>query len=424
MRIHPFRALRPPAELARDVASVPYDVGNREEAAALAQGNPRSFLHVGRPDIDLPASTDAYDARVYAQGRKALDEFLANGTLLRDPDQALYVYRLEYVPGSGDSRLSPLASRPQVGVVACVHVDDYENDLIRKHEKTRKDKEDDRTRHVLTLDANAEPVFLAYRPELDIDNLVRQEVARPPLYDFVAPDGVRHTLWKVPDASRLVQAFRSVPLFYVADGHHRSASAWRAGQERRKANPGHTGNEEYNWFLAVLFPSDQLAILPYNRVVKDLNGLTPAQFRSKLGALGRLEQVTDPVPGGSGAFCFFMDGTWWRLVLDPATINFADPIGSLDVSLLQDRVLAPILGVGDPRTDKRIDFVGGIRGTDELERRVRSGEMALGISMHPTTMDQLLAVSDAGEIMPPKSTWFEPKLRSGLLVHQLVDGSR
>jgi uncharacterized protein (DUF1015 family) len=417
MRIQPFRALRPPAELARDVASVPYDVVNRDEAADLAQGNPRSFLHVGRPDIDLPPATDPYDAQVYAQGRKALDAFLADGTLLRDPDPALYVYRLEM---GGEGTRSPFSVlRSQVGVVACVHIDDYEHDLIRKHEKTRKDKEDDRTRHVLTLDANAEPVFLAYRPELDIDTLVRHETARAPLYDFVASDGVRHTVWKARDAGRLTEAFRSVPLFYVADGHHRSASAWRAGQERRKANPGHTGNEEYNWFLAVLFPSDQLAILPYNRVVKDLHGLSPAQFLARLSALGQLDRVGDPVPPGPGSFAFFIDSQWWRLTLDPASIDHSDPIASLDVSLLHDRVLTPVLGVGDPRTDKRIDFVGGIRGTDELERRVRSGEMAVGVSMYPTTMDQLLAVSDAGAIMPPKSTWFEPKLRSGLFVHEL-----
>jgi uncharacterized protein (DUF1015 family) len=373
---------------------------------------------VGRPDIDLPADTDPYDARVYTQGRAALDGFLATGTLLRDTEAGLFVYRQEVTPAAA-SLFSLLASRSQVGVVACVHIDDYEQDRIRKHEKTRKDKEDDRTRHVLALNANAEPVFLAYRPELDIDNLVRQEAMRAPLYDFVSADGIRHTLWRVGDPTRLTEAFLSVPLFYVADGHHRSASAWRAGQELRKANPGHNGDEEYNWFLAVLFPADQLAILPYNRVVKDLNGLSPAQFLTRLAALGQLDQPKDPVPGGPEAFCFFVDGGWWRLVLDPASIDRTNPIASLDVSLLQDRVLTPILGIGDPRTDKRIDFVGGIRGTDELERRVQSGELAVGISMHPTTMDQLLAVSDAGEVMPPKSTWFEPKLRSGLVVHEL-----
>ena len=407
MRLHAFRALRPPPEIAGEVAAVPYDVVNRDEAAQLASGNPRSFLHVGRPDIDLPPATDAYDARVYTQGRAALDAFLADGTLVRDDQPALYLYRLV------------MQGRQQVGIVGCVHVDDYEQDLIRKHEKTRKDKEDDRTRHVLTLNAHAEPVFLAYRPVEVVDGLVAQAIQATPLYDFTAPDGVRHSLWKVAPADSLVRAFAAVPLAYVADGHHRSASAWRAGKERRAANPNHTGDEEYNWFLAVLFPSDQLHILPYNRLVKDLNGLGPEQFLAKLAALGRVERTTDPVPPVAGSFCVYLPGGWSRVTMDAATIDGRDPIGSLDVSLLQERVLSPLLGVGDPRTDKRIDFVGGIRGTGELERRVDSGEMAVGFSLHPTTMDQLLAVSDAGEIMPPKSTWFEPKLRSGLLVHEM-----
>jgi uncharacterized protein (DUF1015 family) len=409
MRLNPFRALRPPPEYAAQVASVPYDVVNRDEAAALAAGNPRSFLHVGRPEIDLPPNTDPYDATVYARGRTALDEYLRDGTLLRDPDSTVYIYRQE------------MDGRSQTGVVATVHVDDYENNVIRKHEKTRKDKEDDRTRHVLTLDANAEPVFLAYRPSAAINADVAAAVKPAPIYDFVADDGVRHIVWKVSDPSPLLRHFADVPLAYVADGHHRSASAWRAGQERRKANPKHSGNEEYNWFLAVLFPSDDLAILPYNRVVRSLNGLAPDAFRAKLAQLGRLERVKDPRPSRPGSFAFFLEGAWWLLTMDPAGIDHGDPIGSLDVSLLQDRVLGPILGITDPRTDKRIDFVGGIRGTAELERRVASGEMALGISMYPTTMDQLLAVSDAGEIMPPKSTWFEPKLRSGLFVHELRD---
>ena len=407
MRLNPFRALRPPPEIAAQVACVPYDVVNREEAASLAAGNPRSFLHVARPDIDLPASTDPYDASVYAQGRTALDGFLRDGTLVRDADSTVYIYRQE------------MDGRGQTGVVASVHVDDYENDIIRKHEKTRKDKEDDRTRHVLTLDANAEPVFLAYRPSVAINADVAAVVKGRALYDFVAPDGVRHIVWKVTDPSPLLQHFAQVPLAYVADGHHRSASAWRAGQERRKANPGHTGNEEYNWFLAVLFPADELVILPYNRVVKSLNGHTPAAFRDRLALLGRLEAVTDSRPPRPGSFAFFLEGRWWLLTMDESTIDRRDPIKSLDVSLLQERVLGPILGIADPRTDKRIDFVGGIRGASELERRVTNGEMVLGISMFPTTMEQLLAVSDAGAIMPPKSTWFEPKLRSGLFVHEL-----
>ena len=407
MRLNPFRAVCPPPDLAPQVASVPYDVVNRGEAAELARGNPHSFLHVGRSDIDLPEELDPYDARIYRRAREALDELLARGTLLRDPEPRLFVYR------------QIMDGRPQTGVVGCVHVDDYEHDVIRKHEKTRQDKEDDRTRHVLTLNANAEPVFLTYRGRVEIDRMVEAITPTAPLYDFTAPDGVRHTVWRVPDSWALARTFDPVPLAYVADGHHRSASAWRAGKELRAGNPSHRGDEEYNWFLAVLFPSDQLRILPYNRVVRDLNGQTPARVLERLGGLGKLSPATDPVPERSGVFGVFLDGRWQRLELNPAAIDRSDPIASLDVSLLQDRVLSPILGIGDPRTDKRIDFVGGIRGTAELERRVRSGEMAIAFSLFPTTLDQLMAVSDAGHVMPPKSTWFEPKLRSGLFVHEL-----
>ena len=407
MRLRPFRALRPRPELAAQVASVPYDVVSRGEAAALAAGNPDSFLHVGRSDIDLPAATDPYDGRVYAAAKAALDRLVARGTLVRDAEPALFLYR------------QMMDGRAQTGVVACVHVDDYECDVIRKHEKTRKDKEDDRTRHVLTLNAHAEPVFLTYRAQAGIDGLSAASAAAVPLYDFMAPDGVRHMVWRVADPGPWLAAFAEVPLAYVADGHHRSASAWRAGRQRRAGNGRHTGDEEYNWFLAVLVPADQLRTLPYNRLVKDLNGLDGAELRARLAALGRLESTGDPVPPVSGSFCFFFDGGWMRLTLDPASIDRGDPIGSLDVSLLHDRILGPILGVGDPRTDKRIDFVGGIRGADELERRVRPGEMALAVSMYPTTIEQLLAVADAGQVMPPKSTWFEPKLRSGLFVHEL-----
>jgi uncharacterized protein (DUF1015 family) len=299
-------------------------------------------------------------------------------------------------------------------------VDEYERDLIRKHEKTRQDKEDDRTRHVLTLNANAEPVFLTYRGRREIDALVSAAVIAPPLYDFTAPDGVRHTVWSVPDPSALARAFGAVPHCYVADGHHRSASAWRAGKELRAGNPSHQGDEEYNWFLAVLFPAEQLRILPYTRLVRDLAGLTPSELLERLAALGTLGATVDATPDRSGVFCVYLAGGWHRLELNPASIDRTDPIASLDVSLLQDRVLSPILGIGDPRTDQRIDFVGGIRGTAELERRVSSGEMAIAFSLFPTTLDQLMAVSDAGQVMPPKSTWFEPKLRSGLFVHELA----
>jgi uncharacterized protein (DUF1015 family) len=409
MRLHPFRALRPRPELARRVAAVPYDVVNRAEAAALAEGNPHSFLHVGRSDIDLPAAMDPYDTRIYATARANLERFVAEGTLERDPEPALYLYR------------QTMDGRSQTGVVGCVHVDDYERDVIRKHERTRKDKEDDRTRHVLALDAHAEPVLLTYRPRPELDRLEREGTAEPALYDFTAVDGVRHTVWRIADPGPWVAAFAAVPVAYVADGHHRSASAWRAGRERRAANPDHRGDEEYNWFLAVLFPADRLRILPYNRLVRDLNGLTPDAFRRKLATLGRLTPTTRPAPPAPGSFCLYFDGGWERLTLDPAGIDRRDPIAGLDVTLLQERILGPVLGITDPRTDHRIDFVGGIRGTAELERRVRSGEMALALSLYPTTVEQLLAVADAGGIMPPKSTWFEPKLRSGLFVHELSE---
>jgi uncharacterized protein (DUF1015 family) len=411
MRLNPFRALRPPPELAARVAAVPYDVVTRDEAAALAEGNPYSFLHVGRSDIDLPPETDPHDQRVYVAARAALDRFVREGTLIRDAAPGLFIYRQE------------MEGRGQAGLVGCVHVDDYEHDVIRKHEKTRKDKEDDRTRHVLTLNANAEPVFLTYRPCPELDELTQRAAAGEPLYDFTAPDGVRHTVWRAGDPAPWVRAFCAVARAYVADGHHRSASAWRAGRERRAANPAHRGDEEYNWFLAVLFPSRDLRILPYNRVVKDLHGLSPAAFAGRLQALGRLEPSADGTPESSGSFGLYFDGGWHRLTLDPASIDRRDPIGSLDASLLQDRILGPVLGIRDPRTDQRIDFVGGIRGTAELERRVRSGAMALGVAMFPTTVEQLMAVSDAGGIMPPKTTWFEPKLRSGLFVHELDETS-
>jgi uncharacterized protein (DUF1015 family) len=407
MRLHPFRALRPRPEVADQVAAVPYDVVNRAEAAELARGNTRSFLHVGRSDIDLPEDVDPYDPRIYLRAREALDQFVMEGTLLREQDPALYLYR------------QTMDGLEQVGVVGCVHVDDYERDLIRKHEKTRPDKEDDRTRHVLALNANAEPVFLTYRKRAEIDTLVARTLESEPIYDFTAPDGVRHTVWRVADAAALARAFGPVPHAYVADGHHRSASAWRAGKELRAKNAGHRGDEEYNWFLAVLFPSEQLRILPYNRVVRDLNGLTPKAVLQRLQGIGRVTETVSPEPDHAGVFGVYLAGCWYRLELDPASIDRSDPIASLDVALLQDRVLGPVLGIGDPRTDKRIDFVGGIRGPAELARRVDSGEMAIGFALYPTSLEQLMAVSDAGQVMPPKSTWFEPKLRSGLFVHEL-----
>ena len=407
MRLNPFEAIRPVPQLAARVAAVPYDVVNRAEAMELARGNPSSFLHVGRSDIDLPDDTDPHAPEIYTRAREALDGFIQQGTLLRDPQRALYLYR------------QIMGGRAQTGLVACVHIDDYERDVIRKHEKTRPDKEDDRTRHVLTLNAHAEPVFLAYRGRREIDDLTAAVVSTPPVYDFTAPDSVRHTVWKVPDSGPWLRAFRAVPHAYVADGHHRSASAWRAGKERRAADSKASTEAEYNWFLAVLFPADQLTILPYHRLVRDLGGRTSSAVLDQLGKLGSLSAAQEPQPRRPGTFGVYLDRQWYQVALDERSIDRNDPIGSLDVSLLQDRILSPVLGVGDPRTDKRLEFVGGIRGTRELERRVNSGEMAIAFALFPTTMDQLIAVSDAGAVMPPKSTWFEPKLRSGLFVHEL-----
>jgi uncharacterized protein (DUF1015 family) len=404
VRLYPFDAVCPKPQLAAQVAAVPYDVVNRDEACELARGNPHSFLHVGRADIDLPAEVDPHDPRIYQTAREALDRFVAQGVLIREGARALYLYR------------QIMNGRAQTGVVGCVHIDDYEQDVIRKHEKTRQDKEDDRTRHVLTLEAHAEPVFLTYRGHPRIDVLSRTVIATEPAYDFTAPDGVRHTVWRILDPAPWLEAFREVPHAYVADGHHRSASAWRAGKERRAANPDHRGDEEYNWFLAVLFPAEQLTIMPYNRLVRDLGGKTPAEVLRELRKVGRVAPAENPRPR-PGTFGMYLAGTWYQVEIDEKRIDRKDPIGSLDVSLLQNQVLGPILGVGDPRTDKRLDFVGGIRGTAELERRVDSGEMAVAFSLYPTTVDQLMAVSDAGAVMPPKSTWFEPKLRSGLFVH-------
>ena len=406
-RIQPFKAIRPTREHAESVASVPYDVVNRDEAAALAEGNSNSFLHVIRPDIDLPADTDPYADDVYAKGRANLDRLLEESVLQQDPDSCLYVYR-QIINGVS-----------QVGLVCCCHIDDYADNLILKHEKTRPAKEDDRTRHVLTLNAHAGPVFLSYRSDETVDSLVGTVVATQPLYDFKAEDGVQHTVWRVTETAPYVQAMSSIPYFYVADGHHRSASALRAGTTRRKANNQHTGSEEYNWFLSVLFPSDQLRILSYNRVIRDLNGLSADEFCRKLDDAGRVEPTKTPIPAAPGSFCIYVAGSWNRVTVPADAIPANDAVNSLDVALLENRVLGPILGITDVRTDKRIDFVGGIRGTAELERLVDSGEWACAVSMYPTSMDQLMNVSDAGQIMPPKSTWFEPKLRSGLLIHSL-----
>ncbi|MBL1216090.1 MAG: DUF1015 domain-containing protein [Planctomycetes bacterium] len=410
MRISPFRAVRPQPDKADHVASVPYDVVNRDEAAALAAGNPISFLHVVRPDIDLPADTDPYADQVYEQARTAFQQLRHDNILIQEAEPALYLYR------------QVMAGRAQIGLVCCCHVQDYEQNLIKKHERTRQAKEDDRTRHVLTLNANAGPVFLTYRSLEPIDRVVADVTAKTdPLYDFVAPDGVQHTVWKTDpaQADAIVTAFTDVPCTYVADGHHRAASAWRAGQQRKNGNPDHTGNEEYNWFLTVLFPADQLCILPYNRVVRDLNGLSSESIIAQLAELGTVAPVATPDPAQPGTFCMYLAGQWYQITVADAAIDRSDPVRSLDVAILQERVLQPLFNIEDPRTDERVDFIGGIRGVKALEQRVDQDGWGCAFLMYPTTVEQLMAVADADCIMPPKSTWFEPKLRSGLLVHLL-----
>ena len=379
----------------------------RAEAAALAAGNPLSFLHISRSDIDLPPETDPHDPTVYAKARENFTRLLTDGALLQEAAPSFYVYELTR------------DGHAQLGVVGCVHVDDYAGNVIRKHENTRKDKEDDRTRHVLTLNAHAEPVLLTHEGQPFIAQMNHKVVAGSPLYDLTTPDKVRHRVWRVSDQGGYTDAFRRVAVAYVADGHHRCASACRAGKELRAANPGHTGGEEYNWFLAVLFPANQLQILPYNRVVRDLNGMRPADFLAALGRVGTVQPAAEGAPDRPASFGVFLGGRWYRLSLDPASLRPADAVAALDVSLLQERVLGPLLGIGDVRTDSRIEFVGGGTGTEELERRVGSGEMAVAFALHPVTMRQLMIIADAGGIMPPKSTWFEPKLLSGLFVHML-----
>jgi uncharacterized protein (DUF1015 family) len=404
--IRPFRALRPPTEQAAAVSAVPYDVVNTAEARALAAGNPLSFLHVSRPEIDLPDGTDIHSDTVYAKAAENFEKLKDTAPLFIEDAPSLYVYRLR------------MGEHTQTGIAACCSIDEYDADIVRKHERTRKDKEDDRTRHMLTLRAQTGPVFLTYRGRDDINDLVIRAQQQEPLYDFTAPDGVTHTIWRVASGDRdlLSEAFQAVPLVYIADGHHRAASASRARAELR-TNPHHDGGEEYNFFLTVLFPADQLQILPYNRVVKDLSGMSADQFLKALSAKFDIADAASPSPSQKSEICMYMGGRWRRLTLPTGTTNPIDPISSLDVSVLQERVLDPLLGITDVRTDKRIDFVGGIRGAKALEEMVDDGRAAVAFSLYPVTVDELMAIADANEIMPPKSTWFEPKLRDGLLSH-------
>lgn len=412
MKISPFPALRPRRNKAEAIASLPYDVMDTAEAKAMAAGRPDSFLHVVRSEIDLPEGTDPHAPEVYEQARKALDRMVAEGLLVREDAPALYCYR------------QIMNGHAQTAVVACCEIDDYANQVILRHEKTRQDKEDDRTRHILETNANTGQVFLTYREMAAIDWLVESECSAEPLYDFVAEDGVQHTVWKVVRTDALIQAFAAVEKAYIADGHHRSAASFRAGMARREAvaemkGEGVLEQAEYQRFMACLFPSSQLRILPYNRCVRDLFGFTPSGFLERLSKQYQVEPVDSPEVTQPQSCAMYCAGQWYRLswTLDAATRE--DPVAQLDVARLQADCLGPILGIGDPRTDTRIFFVGGIRGTDELVRLVDSGEAAVAFAMYPTSLDQMMAIADAGETMPPKSTWFEPKLRSGLLVHTL-----
>ncbi len=399
--LSPFRALRPPAALAGRVASPPYDVVSTHEARALAAGNPDSFLRVSRPEIDLPEGTDEHAPAVYAKGTANLADLVRRGVLVRDPEPRFYVYAQR------------MGTHRQTGLVACASVDEYDRGVVKKHEKTRADKEDDRVRHIDALSAHDEPVFLSYRAVPDVDRAVGEVKRAPPEYDLVTPDGVAHQLWVVPpDAgARIESLFRSVPSLYVADGHHRSAAASRVHRLRSG------GAGDHGAFLAVVFPHDQMQILAYNRLVRDPKGRSPDAILDALRRVLDVELAAEPRPDHPLEFGLHLGGRWWRARVRAGSFDAGDPVASLDCSILQDQILAPVFGVADPRTSKDVDFVGGIRGPQELERRVREEGWSLAIHLFPTRMEQLIAVSDAGKLMPPKSTWFEPKLRSGLFVH-------
>ena len=399
--LHPFRALRPRPDHVREVACVPYDVINTAEARALADGKPLSFLHVIRPEIDLPEGTDEHADRVYEQGAANLRTYAAGAASLQEETPSLYVYRLV------------MDGREQTGIFGCVAVAEYDDDTILKHEKTRPTKEDDRTRHIVTQRAHAEPVMLAYRDDETVGEHIEAAKRREPLYDFTADDGVQHTIWRVDEPEALAEAFEAVEKLYVADGHHRCKAASRAADE-----VGATPEDEAAYFPAVLFPFGQMKILAYNRIVRALPGERDT-FLSKLHEHLDTSPTDEPTPRDRGYITLYVDGQWYEAVLPPTRHH--DTASQLDVARLGEHVLAPLFGITDPRTDPAIDFVGGIRGTDELERLVDGGQAALAIAMYPTSIDELVDVSDAGELMPPKSTWFEPKLRSGLLVHLFDD---
>ena len=407
----PFRAVRPVPAHAAEVAALPYDVMTSEEARERAKDNPLSFLHVDKAEIDLPVGTDLYSDPVYETAAKNLRALSESGVCRQDETPMFYVYRQTW------------RGRSQTGVVGCAGVDDYLNGVIRRHELTRAEKEADRIRHVDTCGANTGPIFLAYRPSGAVKAVLDRVTAGEPVYDFVSEGEVRNEVWLIPgpaDISALETAFAAIPALYIADGHHRCASAVRVAEKRRAENPGYTGKEEFNFFLAVCFSADELRILDYNRVLADMNGLTEEALLEKLGECFAVTPSSVAVaPAKRHEFGFLLRDRWYRLALKEGLSDESDPVGSLDVSLLQRLAIGPVFGVADPRTDPRIDFVGGIRGLGELEKRCRT-DMTAAFSLYPTSLDELMRIADAGEIMPPKSTWFEPKLLSGLFIHKLV----
>jgi uncharacterized protein (DUF1015 family) len=409
--IRAFTGLRPAPGRADDVAAPPYDVMNEAEAREMVKGRPWSFLHISRPEVDLPEGVDPYAPEVYAKAAENLQKMVSDGVLVRDQKPCYYVYRLTM----GEHR--------QTGLVAAASVEAYDNDRIKKHEFTRPAKEDDRVRQVDALNAQTGPVFLVYPSAPQVDDVLAETTQSDAHVDITAADGVRHEIWVVDDAAtvdQLTRDFDAMSALYVADGHHRSAAGSRVGGARKEGNSQHTGDESYNYFLSVIFPHNQMQILDYNRVVKDLNGLEKEDFLSKVEACFTLEPSDQPVkPSGPAEFGMYLDGQWYRLRLNESLIPKDDPVARLDVSLLADNLIEPVLGISDPRRDARIDFVGGIRGLEGLEKRVDSGEMAVAFSLFPTGMEDLMAVADAGEVMPPKSTWFEPKLADGLVSHVL-----
>jgi uncharacterized protein (DUF1015 family) len=411
--LHPFRGFRPGKDQVNQVASRPYDVLNSEEAREEVAGNPWSFLHVVKPEVNLPPGTDLYSDQVYALGKDNLDKLIREGFFSQDEREMLYIYG------------QTMFGKTQYGIVGCASVDDYLSGVIKKHELTRPDKEEDRMNHIRVTNFNAEPVFFAFPDHKELDLIVQRVVSGTPEYDFTTGDSVGHHFWLVnedSDIKRMVEIFEhEIPFTYVADGHHRTAAAALVGQERRAANPSHRGNEEYNYFLAVHFPASQLTIIDYNRVIRDLNGMDPEELLEELAIGFVVEEKGSSVykPDRLHNFGMYLQGKWYSLTAKPGTYNDDDPIGCLDVTVLSEQVLGPLLNITDLRKSKRIDFVGGIRGLEELSKRVDSGEMALAFALHPVTMKQLMDIADNGMIMPPKTTWFEPKLRSGLVLHSL-----